>query len=157
MNNSEFLEVIKKSFITCLMTHERSTAKLKVLHGAIARDIYNRLNTIKNIYDIISKGFNTGKEYKIQGRYIDKNVDITVIDNGIQKAIAGIAVKFVMSNYSQNSNNYFENMLGETANIRSMNIPYFNIFIIPEILPYYKRNGEIKKEKILQNIISKNI
>lgn len=50
-----------------------------------------------------------------------------------------------MNNYSQNSNNYFENMLGETANIRCANIPYFQIFIIPEKLPYYNKQGLIQK------------
>lgn len=35
-------------------------------------------------------------------------VDITINYKG--KAIAGYAVKFAMRNYSQNSNNYFENM-----------------------------------------------
>ncbi len=53
-------------------------------------------------------------------------------------------VKFVMQNYSQNSVNYFENMLGETANIRSKNIPYFQIFIIPDKLPYYESGGKFK-------------
>lgn len=67
--------------------------------------------------------FFNGKEMKLDGRYIDKVVDITILKNS--KPIAGIGVKFVMQNYSQNSNNYFENMLGETANIRCANIPYF--------------------------------
>lgn len=39
----------------------------------------------------------------------------------------------------------FENMLGETANIRCANIPYFQIFIIPDKLPYYKNDGTIQK------------
>ena len=50
-----------------------------------------------------------------------------------------------MQNYSQNSNNYFENMLGETANIRCANIPYFQIFIIPDTLPYYNKQGLLQK------------
>lgn len=82
-------------------------------------------------------------EEKLDGRYIDKVVDIT-IKRG-QNAIAGIGVKFVMQNYSQNSNNYFENMLGETANVRCANIPYFQIFIIPDKLPYYKNDGTFQK------------
>lgn len=41
--------------------------------------------------------------------------------------------------------NDFENMLGETANIRCANIPYFQIFIIPDKLPYYKNDGTIQK------------
>lgn len=36
-------------------------------------------------------------------------------------------------------------MLGETANIRCTNIPYFQIFIIPEKLPYYNKQGFIQK------------
>ena len=63
--------------------------------------------------------------------------------------MAGYAVKFVMRNYSQNSNNYFENMLGETANIRSKNIPYFQIFIIFDKVPYYKKGGEFSKYDII--------
>lgn len=74
---------------------------------------------------------------------MDKNVDITIEKDGV--AIAGIAVKFVMQNYSQNSNNYFENMLGETANIRSNHHPYFQIFIILDKLPYYKKDKSIFK------------
>lgn len=35
-----------------------------------------------------------------------------------------------------------ENLLRETANIRSNNIPYFQIFIIPDELPYYKSGGK---------------
>ena len=60
-----------------------------------------------------------------------------------------------MQNYSQNSNNYFENMLGETANIRCANIPYFQIFIIPDTLPCYNKQGLLQKweEFTLHNAI----
>lgn len=120
-------------------TGSRSNAKLKVLHGAIAQDLSERLG---KDYQIKSLGFEKGSEGKISGRYINKNVDILVEKEN--KPIVGIGIKFVMQNYSQNSNNYFENMLGETANIRSKNIPYFQIFIIPETLPYYKKEGMTK-------------
>lgn len=148
-----FLEATKKSFITSLETGPRSNEKLKVLHGFIAEDLQNRLG---KEYIVKSLGFKDGKEEKITGRYMDKNVDITVIKN--KKKIAGVAVKFVMSNYSQNSNNYFENMLGETANIRSHNTPYFQIFILPEKLPYYKQDRTISKwETITSNNVDKYI
>ena len=132
MNNFQFLTVLKKSFIAYLQTGARSNKKLEILHGAISRDLCERINDEK--YSISSLGYGIGKERKIIGRYVDKKVDITVCENNIP--IAGIAVKYVMSNYSQNSNNYFENMLGETANIRSARIPYFQIFIIPDRIPY---------------------
>jgi len=94
-------------------------------------------------YGILSQGFADNKEGKIQGRYIHKKIDIAITRNG--EPVAGVAVKFVMQNYSQNSNNYFENMLGETANIRSSNYPYFQIFIILDKLPYYDTSKKIKR------------
>lgn len=144
MNNNDFLNIIKESFKRFLVTGSRSNEKLKILHGAIANDIQTRLREDEqDTYIIHSLGIGNGKEEDIAGRYLNKKVDITVTKNGI--AVAGIAVKFVMQNYSQNSNNYFENMLGETANIRCNKVPYFQIFIIPETLPYYDNNGTLKK------------
>ncbi len=137
MNNKDFLECLSKSFQKFLKTHSRSNEKLKILHGMIAKDLSLKLG---ENYIIKSLGYKEGKEDKIQGRYLDKNVDITILKNN--KPIVGVGVKFVMQNYAQNSVNYFENMLGETANIRSNDIPYFQIFIIPDQLPYYKNGGE---------------
>ena len=140
MDNQEFLNVVGNSFKKFLETGSRSNEKLKILHGAIANDLKKRLG---GSYSIQSIGIGNGKEMKIEGRYIDKDVDITILKK--TKPIAGIGVKFVMQNYSQNSNNYFENMLGETANIRCANIPYFQIFIIPDKIPYYKNDGTFQK------------
>ena len=135
MDNQEFLNVVGNSFKKFLETGSRSNEKLKILHGAIANDLKKRLG---GSYSIQSLGIGNGKEMKIEGRYIDKAVDITILKK--TKPIAGIGVKFVMQNYSQNSNNYFENMLGETANIRCA-----QIFIIPDKIPYYKNDGTFQK------------
>ena len=81
-------------------------------------------------YKVFSQGYGDDKEKEINGRYYDKKVDITIAYKN--KIVAGIGVKFVQQNYAQNSNNYFENMLGETANIRTNKIPYFQIFIISD-------------------------
>ena len=141
MNNDDFLRVIANSFREFVNSGtSRSTAKLKPLHGAIAANIAERLG---KEYEVCSQGYKDDRESDIQGRYIDKKVDITIKHQG--KAIAGIGVKFVMQNYSQNSNNYFENMLGETANIRCSGSPYFQVFIILDRLPYYNNEREIKK------------
>lgn len=121
MNNSEFLQVIKKSFEVYLSKGtSRSTAKLKSLHGSIARDVQERLG---DEFEVLSQGYGKGTEQTVIGRYYDKKTDITVLKNS--KPVAAYAVKFVMRNYSQNSNNYFEGMLGETANLRTNSIPYF--------------------------------
>ena len=138
MTHRHFLLQVQDSFKRFIESGtSRSTAKLKPLHGAIAADLAHMLG---KEYTVVSQGFEEGKEAVIKGRYLDKRVDITVqrADNG--EPVAGIGVKFIMQNYSQNSNNYFENMLGETANIRSARVPYFQVFIILDRLPYYFRS-----------------
>ena len=110
---------------------------------ASSQKIYKK--RLGNKYVVKSLGFQDGREAKILGRYMNKNVDITIKKDG--KAVAGIAIKFVMSNYSQNSNNYFENMLGETANIRANKIPYFQIFCYTRGSPYYKKMGKFQNGK----------
>lgn len=152
MTNATFLEAVSESFHAFLEKGtSRSTDKLKPLHGAIARDIAQRLG---NEYDVWSQGYLHDKEIAITGRYIDKKVDITICRDN--KPVAGIGVKFVMQNYSQNSNNYFENMLGETANIRSAAYPYFQVFVTLDKMPYYKKDGSISKwETITDHNISK--
>lgn len=143
--NEKFLETIRESFSTYLQTGtSRSTAKLKSLHGNIANDLKEKFGSD---FFVRSQGYGNGKEEKIYGRYYQKNVDIVVCND--DKPIAGYAVKFVMRNYSQNSNNYFENMLGETANIRANSIPYFQIFIIFDRVPYYEKNGTFKKYDVV--------
>lgn len=108
MNNRQFLTTLEEAFKVYLQTGARSNKKLVVLHGKISEDLCERLNDFK--YNVFSLGYSEGKEHKISGRYLEKVVDITITEDS--EPIAGIAVKFVMSNYSQNSNNYFENMLG---------------------------------------------
>ena len=141
LTNQEFLKAVSNSFHEFIDSGtSRSTAKLKPLHGAIASDIAAKLG---NGFSVMAQGYGNDKESDIKGRYMDKKVDITILKG--RKKVAGIAVKFVMQNYAQNSNNYFENMLGETANLRSYGIPYFQIFIILDKLPYYNKSKEIKR------------
>jgi len=146
MNNLQFLDVLRLSYYKYLETGARSNEKLKILHGAIAADLANKLG---EEHSILSLGYNSGKEGRVKGRYMDKNVDITISKK--DKAVAAIGIKFVMSNYAQNANNLFENMLGETANIRSNNIPYFQILVLPDRMPYFKSDKSIKHWEILDD------
>lgn len=159
MSNTDFLSVLKRSFSCYLRTGGRSNEKLKILHGAIAADLEKRLraaNQTRNIFSVASLGYRDGRELSVKGLYMDKKVDLTICKNGW--SIAGIGVKYVMSNYSQNSINYFENMLGETANLRSNNVPYFQIFVVPDHLPYFEKDGSIQKwEEISPHNIQKYI
>lgn len=65
---------------------------------------------------------------KVKGKYYDKDIDITVTKDN--KPVMCIGIKFITSNYKQNTNNYFENMMGETANIQALkNLPYFQLIV----------------------------
>lgn len=149
LTNQQFLNVIYNSFAGFIASggSSRSTKKLKPLHGKIAEGIFYLLqrNDPNNSYNLFAQGFVYDKEETIQGILYNKKVDIKIIKNNI--VVAGIAVKFVMQNYSQNSVNYFENMLGETANIRC-NCPYFQIFIVLDEMPYYEESKD--KEKYIK-------
>lgn len=112
------------------------------MHGRIAEDLATKLG---EGYKIWSQGYGEDREKEMKGRYMDKMVDIVVQDVKSGKDVAGVGVKFVMQNYSQNSNNYFENMLGETANLRSAGFRYFQVFVILDELPYYDDKKEIKR------------
>ena len=101
MDNAGFIGAIESSFVEFIRSGtSRSTRKLGPLHGAIARDMQDRLGAE---YLIWSQGFRDNKEGTIAGRYMDKKVDISIFQQG--RPVCGIAVKFVMQNYSQNSNN----------------------------------------------------
>lgn len=153
--NKKFISILKESFIKYLNTSPRSNEKLKILHGYIAETLRQELGETYRISSINLEG---NKEEVINGSYMPKKVDITISKNinGENKQVAGLAVKFVMSNYFQNSNNYFENMLGETANIRKAGIPYFQIFIIDHWLPYFDDSKKITKwEEIESTKLSK--
>lgn len=140
-SNEAFLKVISTSFSEFVKAGtSRSPQKLKPLHGAIAEDLARMLG---DNYMVEAQGYSSDKEGTIAGRYMDKRIDIVVSKDG--EPVAGIEVKFIMQNYSQNSNNYFENMLGETANIRSAGCPLFQIIILLDRLPYYDKGGKITK------------
>ena len=91
-------------------------------------------------------------EFKLVGKYYPKTLDIAILNN--QKIVATISFKFVTSNYKQNSNNYFENLLGETANIRRINVGFAHFLVLRAHTPYYDKNkgnlrGSQKKIEIL--------
>ena len=151
--NEKFLKCLEQSFLKYLEKGAkgvRGTGKLKILHPHIARDLGNILGAKYQIFSLDEKN---GKEKIIRGRYMDKRVDIAVIKG--EKPVTGIGIKFIMSNYRQNSNNYFENMLGETANIRTNNILYFQIVICFVRSPYFYK--EENKEKVIKKFEKINL
>jgi hypothetical protein len=87
------------------------------------------------------------KEKTVEGKYYPKDIDITVMEG--EKPVFCLGIKFVTSNYKQNANNYFENMMGETANIQAVgNLPYAQLIILRHETPYYQKNETEMPSKI---------
>ena len=134
-NEKDFIQAIEQSFKMYKLHGARSTEKLKPIHKFVAE-------TLGKIW---GKGFeicylgDETKEVTVDGKYYPKDIDITVLEE--QKPIFCLGIKFVTSNYKQNANNYFENMMGETANIQAVgNLPYAQLIILRHETPYYQKN-----------------
>ena len=142
-----FLKALTKTFKAYNKYGARSNKKLIPIHSWIAKTVKKKLNTN---FCVTSLGH--GGEYKIKGKYYPKNLDITVLKGN--QPISVIEFKFVTSNYKQNANNYFENLLGETANIRRVNIGFAHFLVLRAHTPYYDKNkgnlrGSLKKTEVL--------
>ena len=140
-DEKDFLRALSRSFENYRTFGARSTEKLKPIHLFLA-------NTLQNIF---GEGYQThylgenSKELTVEGKYYPKDIDITVTHN--EKPIFCLGFKFVTSNYKQNANNFFEAMMGETANIQRQNIPYAQIIVLRHETPYYKKSLEKQKDK----------
>ncbi len=146
MKNS-FLIAISKTFRAYNTFGARSNKKLIPIHKWFAEIIESKL---EKGYSVKSLG--KGGEFKLDGKYYPKTLDISIFKN--QKIIATISFKFVTSNYKQNSNNYFENLLGETVNVRRVNVGFAHFLVLRAHTPYYDKNkgnlrGREKKIEIL--------
>jgi len=135
----EFFDIIKE--IMCFSrkkSNNVSAKKVDPIHGVISR----HLNGLLGDDYVVETKETTGKETKIQGRYINKAVDVVIRNRSTEKIVAGMGVKIPINSFFKNKNNQFENMLGETANIRTNNIPYFQIVMFPAFIPDWQGTGD---------------
>src|SRR3989344_5705191 len=100
-----FLNAITKTFSAYNKFGARSNKKLLPIHKWLAETIASRLDKSYSV-----RGLGTGGEETLNGKYYPKILDVSVLKN--DKIITTISFKFVTSNYKQNANNYFENLLG---------------------------------------------
>jgi len=141
-NENDFIKAIEQSFKMYKLHGARSTAKLKPIHKFIAETL---AKIFGQDYDLHFMG-DANKEMTVAGKYYPKDIDITISKN--KKPVFCLGIKFVTSNYKQNANNYFENMMGETANIQATQIPYAQLIILRHETPYYKKNETELPSKI---------
>lgn len=153
-SNLTWEEALLESHKTLLTTHPRSPKKLIPPHQWIKETLKKHLG---DGYEYYAAGPTDGRydrEYKVPGLFYDKMVDITVLKN--REVVGAVSFKFVASNYSQNSNNYFENLVGECFNIQAMDIPFCHVFVIRSKIPYYKRDRHVSKyEQFTQHNLDK--
>ncbi|GHV17665.1 hypothetical protein AGMMS49938_18560 [Fibrobacterales bacterium] len=150
-SEENFIKAVEQSFKMYKLYGARSTAKLKPIHKFVA----DTLTTIWGEGYELHYMSDDNSEATIQGKYYPKDIDITVSKNGY--AVFCIGIKFVTSNYKQNANNYFENMMGETANIQALgNLPYAQLLILRHKTPYYQKN-ETKTPSKIETIDDKDI
>jgi hypothetical protein len=143
-----FLKAISESFSNYNNFGARSNKKLIPIHKWLADIISLKLG--KNYH---LRGLGNNGEIIFSGKYYPKTLDIAILKN--EKIITTISFKFITSNYKQNSNNYFENLLGETANIRRSGIGFAHLIVLRAKTPYYDKNrgnlrGKLKKIEILK-------
>lgn len=148
---AELIKALEASFVAYKEFGARSTEKLKPIHRYIASvlaNIWGKDHTVRFL------GEENG-EMTVDGKYYSKDIDITITKN--EMPVFCLGIKFVTSNYKQNANNYFENMLGETANIQaSGNLPYAQLLILRLEPPYYSKN-ETETPSRIERINDKDI
>ena len=135
---TRFLAAVQESHRRMLERGVRSTHRIRALHGWVMNELGA---TLRSDYELHGQSDDAdSKEKSVDGWYYPKKVDVSVIRG--EKVVGVVSVKFVNSNYKQNANNYFEQQMGETANLRRKNIVFGHIFCLTDPIPYYNKQGE---------------
>lgn len=137
INLKAFFEALNESYKNYLTHGSRSIKKLRPVHKWIGETYKSLLGDEYKIYYL------DGKELIVNGRYYPKQVDIGISKS--ERTIFVVSFKFITSNYKQNVNNFFENLLGECANIRTQDIGFGHILVLRDKIPYYEEGRDIKK------------
>lgn len=141
--SKELLSAIVASFEKYESDGARSTEKLKPLHEFAGEFLDHMTGGRFEVSHMSTKG----GELKIAGAYYPKDVDVVLSQK--HRPVLCLGIKFVTSNYKQNANNYFEGMMGETANIQSAGIPYAQLIILRQRTPYFKRGQVYSKTEVI--------
>ena len=141
--NERFLPEIQKTYRLTIKHTARSNKRLMVLHSWVRDEIQDRLG---GEYEVVSMDVKGSKEVPVKGMYYTKKMDVVVkYDNQL---IGVVGCKFVNSNYRKNTNNYFENLLGEVINFSKNDIVFGNFFCITAPVPRIKNGKPEKWENI---------
>lgn len=147
---NKFLSAISESFLAYNKKGgARSNKKLIPIHKFLAETITSKAG---KGFIVKSLGVGDGKEAKLDGKYYPKKLDVAIFRNN--NIVVTISFKFITSNYKQNANNYFEQLMGETANIRRQNVGFAHLVVFRGGTPYYsKEKGNLRGEEIRREVI----
>ena len=127
-------KVIQNSIKKYLIHGARSNKKITMLHDFIGKSITDKLPENYNYFSLHRS------EISVPGKFYNKKVDVCIKN---EDDITGtVSVKFVMSNFCQNSNNYFENLIGEMYNLKETG-PRLYVMVLFEDIPYYDKSGDV--------------
>ncbi len=141
-HRDRLLSAVQEAYRRYVDSGPRSTSKIKALHGWVIDELESTLGDDYQIQGLSDSG---GREAKVQGRYYPKNVDVSISRSGITLGV--VSIKFVMTNYNQNKMNYFEQQLGETANLRSNDIVFGHIMLRTHPTPYLKLSRVVQRNE----------
>lgn len=127
-------KVIQNSIKKYLIYGARSNKKITMLHDFIGKSVIDKLPENYNYFSL------PHGEISVPGKFYNKKVDVCIKNES--NIVGTISVKFVMSNFCQNSNNYFENLIGEMYNLKETG-PRLYVMIIFEEIPYYDKSGDV--------------
>lgn len=137
-----FLCAVQDSYKRYVYHGPRSNNKIKSLHGWVMKELRTKLGPG---YEVSGLSDTSSSEEKVHGKYYDKKVDVAIFRDGI--ALGVVSIKFVVTNFKQNKNNYFEQQLGETANLRSQNIVFGHIMVLLEPILYLNKAGKVTRRE----------
>ena len=155
---SSCLQAMSQSLADYHTFGARSPKKLVAPHCWIAKTVLAQLG---EGFRVNALGVGSGKEKVVPGKYYNKTVDVAVEKTDVHfhtRVVAIASFKFVTSNYKQNSINYFEHMLGETANLRRVGVGFAHLLVLRKNMPYLRQaGGHDHMEKITDHNIAKYI
>ena len=133
----ECLNVCKRAFKKYKEHGSRSNKKTNEIHNYYC----NMINKI-----ITSPSYHCVTEYNVNSHNYSnkKKCDIVLLKN--KEPCAIFPVKFVISNYKQNRNNYWENLTGEATHLKMIdnNLKIIPINIFLKQCPYFTNNKVCK-------------
>jgi len=143
-----FIRAVRESYSAYNEYGARSNQKLRPLHQWVADEMQHMLGDGYALQGL--RKDDDGGEATVAGKYYDKTVDVSIAKVDAAP-MAIISIKFITSNFKQNANNYFEHLMGETANLRRGGILFGHLMVLPTVVPYLKRGGAIAHEERISN------